>query len=133
MLADYRDQLLALEKNKMSKKRSVKCLHDEASEFFCARLYPFFGLTEPKLFPLDEDGKPELAGSSSPDPWLGRGGRAVSYVVGVVGKVALASLVHAPVDVMVPLVDKDLTKHPIHHLAPLTVGQRGTPLHVCLL
>lgn len=40
MLADYRDQLLALEKNKMSKKRSVKCLHDEASEFFCARLYP---------------------------------------------------------------------------------------------
>lgn len=32
-----------------------------------------------RWFPLDEDGKPELAGSSSPDPWLGRGGRAVSY------------------------------------------------------
>lgn len=42
ILADYRDQLLALEKNKKPKKRSVKCLHDEASEFFCARLYPKF-------------------------------------------------------------------------------------------
>lgn len=42
ILADYRDQLLALEKNKNPKKRSVKCLHDEASEFFCARLYPKF-------------------------------------------------------------------------------------------
>lgn len=51
MLADYRDQLLALEKNKMSKKRSVKCLHDEASEFFCARLYPFFWSNRAKTIP----------------------------------------------------------------------------------
>lgn len=51
MLADYRDQLLALEKNKISKKRSVKCLHDEASEFFCARLYPFFWSNRAKTIP----------------------------------------------------------------------------------
>lgn len=51
MLADYRDQLLALEKNKMSKKRSIKCLHDEASEFFCARLYPKFLSNRAKDYP----------------------------------------------------------------------------------
>lgn len=49
ILADYRDQLLALEKNKKPKKRSVKCLHDDPSRFFCAKLYPRFSEFETSL------------------------------------------------------------------------------------
>ena len=41
-LADYRDQILAQEKNKSESKRLIKCLRDEASEVLCTKLYPRF-------------------------------------------------------------------------------------------
>lgn len=48
-LANYRDQVLALEKNKKASKRNIKCLCDDASRFFCARLYPRFSEFETSL------------------------------------------------------------------------------------
>ena len=41
--------MLALEENKKPKKRSVKCLHDDPSRFFCAKLYPRFSEFETSL------------------------------------------------------------------------------------
>lgn len=48
-LANYRDQVLALEKNKKASKRNIKCLCDDASRFFCAKLYPRFSEFETSL------------------------------------------------------------------------------------
>lgn len=48
-LANYRDRVLALEKNKKASKRNIKCLCDDASRFFCTRLYPRFSEFETSL------------------------------------------------------------------------------------
>ena len=48
-LANYRDHVLTLEKNKEASKRNIKCLCDDASRFFCAKLYPRFSEFETSL------------------------------------------------------------------------------------